>query len=93
MIKIAKTDNENTTEASYKVSYHIALDGEMHTIAEILIKPCTKDMATWMKSQLKNLRLYHCQTILLIIVFKILLQTSRMNSFFDYHYMMHIHYN
>ena len=31
-----------------KVSYRIALSGEAHTIAETLIKPCAKDMATCM---------------------------------------------
>ena len=48
MTKIAKTNNEKATEASYKVSYRIALSGEAHTIAETLIKPCAKDMATCM---------------------------------------------
>ena len=48
MIKSAKTDNENATEASSEVSYRIALAGEAHTIAETLIKPCAKDMVACM---------------------------------------------
>ena len=48
MIKSVKTDNENATEASYEVSYRIALAREMHTIAETLIKPCAKDMVACM---------------------------------------------
>uniref|UniRef100_A0A452HAN9 Zinc finger BED-type containing 5 n=1 Tax=Gopherus agassizii TaxID=38772 RepID=A0A452HAN9_9SAUR len=42
MIKIAETDNKSATEASYRVSYHIALAGEAHTIGETLIKPYAK---------------------------------------------------
>lgn len=42
--KIVNTDNESATEASYNVSYHIALSGEAHTIGELLIKPCAKDV-------------------------------------------------
>lgn len=42
--KIINTDNESATEASYNVSYHIALSGEAHTIGELLIKPCAKDV-------------------------------------------------
>lgn len=37
MMKIAKTENEMTTEASYHVSYCIACNGEAHTIGETLI--------------------------------------------------------
>jgi hypothetical protein len=44
MLKIVKTDNENATEASYKVSYRISLAGEEHIIGESLIKPCAKDI-------------------------------------------------
>ncbi|XP_029768663.1 zinc finger BED domain-containing protein 5-like [Terrapene carolina triunguis] len=51
MIKIAKTDNKSATEASYRVSYRIALAGEAHTIGEMLIKPCTKDIVTCMLSE------------------------------------------
>ncbi|GFT73459.1 zinc finger BED domain-containing protein 5 [Nephila pilipes] len=35
-------------EASYRVSYRIAQQGEAHTIAESLIKPCVKDVVTSM---------------------------------------------
>lgn len=64
MIKIAKTDNENATEASYTVSYRIALAGEAHTIiiAETLIKPCAKDMAICMLDE-KSADIY--ETVLL----------------------------
>jgi hypothetical protein len=48
MLKIVKTDNENRTEASYKVSYRISLAGETHTFGESLIKPCTKDIVMCM---------------------------------------------
>ena len=37
MVKSSKTDNENATEASYRVSYGIALAGEVHTVAETII--------------------------------------------------------
>jgi hypothetical protein len=43
MLKIVKRDNENATEASYKVNYRISLAGEAHTIGESLIKPREKD--------------------------------------------------
>ena len=33
---------------SYKISYRIAKQGEAHTIAENLIKPCAKDMVEYM---------------------------------------------
>jgi hypothetical protein len=39
-VKSSKTDYESATEASYRVSYCIALAGEAHTIAETLIKLC-----------------------------------------------------
>uniref|UniRef100_A0A8C3HM34 Zinc finger BED domain-containing protein 5 n=1 Tax=Chrysemys picta bellii TaxID=8478 RepID=A0A8C3HM34_CHRPI len=51
MIKIAKTDNKSATEASYQVSYRIALAGEAHTIGETLIKPCAKDIVMCMLSE------------------------------------------
>lgn len=44
------TDNENTLEASYKISYRIANQGEAHTIGERLIKPCALDIAQCMLS-------------------------------------------
>jgi hypothetical protein len=43
MLKTVKTDDENATEASYKMSYRISLAGEAHIIGESLIKPCAKD--------------------------------------------------
>uniref|UniRef100_K7GDR9 DUF4371 domain-containing protein n=1 Tax=Pelodiscus sinensis TaxID=13735 RepID=K7GDR9_PELSI len=49
--KIAKSDNENATEASYKVSYRILLAEEAHTIGESLIKPCAKDIVMCMLDQ------------------------------------------
>ena len=33
-----RTDNENLTEASYKASYHISLQGEAHIIEKSLVK-------------------------------------------------------
>jgi hypothetical protein len=36
MVKSSKTDNEKATEASYRVSYSIALAGDVHTVAETL---------------------------------------------------------
>jgi hypothetical protein len=45
-VKSSKTDNENATEASYRVSYHIALAGKVHTVAETIIKTCAMGMAT-----------------------------------------------
>jgi hypothetical protein len=38
-------DNENAQEASYRVIYRVAKALEAHTIAEILIGPCIKDVA------------------------------------------------
>ncbi|KAH1168645.1 hypothetical protein KIL84_013235, partial [Mauremys mutica] len=40
----ASTDNENTFEMSYQVSYRVAKASEAHTIAECLIGPCIKDV-------------------------------------------------
>lgn len=44
-------DNENATEASYRISYHIAKRGKNHTIAEDLIAPCIKDAVQCMFGQ------------------------------------------
>lgn len=41
----AKTNNENVTVASYRVSYCITLAEEDNTIAETLTKPCVVEMA------------------------------------------------
>ena len=46
MVKNFKTDNQKITEASYKVSYRIALAGEAHVIGESLIKPCVQDIVS-----------------------------------------------
>jgi hypothetical protein len=35
-----------TPEDSYRASFHIALRGEAHTVAETLIKPCAVEMET-----------------------------------------------
>ncbi|GBN03815.1 Zinc finger BED domain-containing protein 5 [Araneus ventricosus] len=35
--------NEAAIEASYRISYHIAKSGKIHTIAENLVFPCIKD--------------------------------------------------
>lgn len=45
IVSTFKTSNEKATEASYIVSYRIALAGAAHTIAETLIKPCAVDIA------------------------------------------------
>jgi hypothetical protein len=37
IVKSSKTDNENVTESSYRVSCHTVLVGEVHTIAETII--------------------------------------------------------
>jgi hypothetical protein len=62
MTKAATTDDENATEASYRVSYRIELTRETHTIAETLIKPCAVEMAECMldeqaKKKLETTRL------------------------------------
>ncbi|XP_036219150.2 zinc finger BED domain-containing protein 5 [Bactrocera oleae] len=44
MMHVTQTFNEKATEASYLVSYRIAQAGEVHTIAENLIKPCVLDI-------------------------------------------------
>lgn len=41
--KIVNTETESVTEASYSVSYNLALSREAHTVEELLIKPCAKD--------------------------------------------------
>ncbi|GBM84908.1 Zinc finger BED domain-containing protein 5 [Araneus ventricosus] len=46
MEKKFKTDNQKITEASYKVSYRIALASEAHVIGESLIKPCVQDIVS-----------------------------------------------
>jgi hypothetical protein len=40
MVKSSENDNENATEASYRVSYRIVLAGEANTVGETLIKTC-----------------------------------------------------
>ena len=41
-------DHKNALIASYEVSFRIAQQGEAHTIAENLIKPCAKDLVKCM---------------------------------------------
>jgi hypothetical protein len=53
-LKSSKTGNENATEASYRVSYRIALAGEAHTFAETLIKLCAVEMASVLGEQSKK---------------------------------------
>lgn len=48
MMHITQTINEKATEASYLVSYRIAQAGEVHTMAENLIKPCVLDITKCM---------------------------------------------
>jgi len=45
MVRSSETDDKNNTEASYRVSYHIALAGKAHTLAETLIKLRVVEMA------------------------------------------------
>jgi len=47
----SQTVHENATEASYIVSYKIAMAGEAHTIAEKLIKPCAIEMVRCMHDE------------------------------------------
>lgn len=44
--RYVRDDNKNLLKASYLVSLRIAKQGEAYTIAEKLIKPCTKDLTT-----------------------------------------------
>jgi hypothetical protein len=45
-VKSSKTDNENATEVSYRVSCLTALAAEARTVAETLVKLCALEMAT-----------------------------------------------
>ena len=38
LVMKCRTDNEHLTEASYKASYHISLQGEAHIIEKSLVK-------------------------------------------------------
>jgi hypothetical protein len=40
-----KSENENVLTISLKVSYHIALENEVYTMGEKLVKPCAIDLA------------------------------------------------
>jgi hypothetical protein len=44
----SKPVNEKGLTASYLVSYRVAQAGEVHTIAENLVKPCVKDIVEFM---------------------------------------------
>jgi hypothetical protein len=44
MVKRSKTDNEKSTEPSYRVGYRTALAGEANAIAEIPIKICAVEV-------------------------------------------------
>ncbi|XP_063931849.1 zinc finger BED domain-containing protein 5-like [Zophobas morio] len=44
--KYIYSDNMASLEASFRISYRIAKEGEAYTIAEKLIKPCVKDIIT-----------------------------------------------
>ncbi|GBP67529.1 Zinc finger BED domain-containing protein 5 [Eumeta japonica] len=48
MMHVTETINEKATEVSYLVSYRMAQAGEVHTIAENLIKPCVLDITKCM---------------------------------------------
>jgi hypothetical protein len=63
MTKVATTDNENATKASYRASYHITLTGEANAITETLIKMYAVHMAQCMldeqpKKEDKTMRSY-----------------------------------
>lgn len=44
IITIVKTENENETDVSYRVSYRLTLIGESHLIGETLIMPSAEDI-------------------------------------------------
>ena len=46
LVNKCRTDNENLTVTSYKVSYHIFVQGEAHIIEESLAKPTLKDVVS-----------------------------------------------
>jgi hypothetical protein len=58
MVKSSKTDNENATEVSYRVSYHSALAGEVHSFAETIINhvQCQCNLWAWWAVENKNLK-------------------------------------
>jgi hypothetical protein len=60
-LKSSKTDNEDATEASYRVSCRIALAGEAHTIAETLTKPCAIEMSACVLGEQLKKRLERVQ--------------------------------
>jgi 3-deoxy-D-manno-octulosonic acid (KDO) 8-phosphate synthase len=47
-VSTTSNDNENTLEASHRVSYQVAKALEAHTIAENMIGPCIKDVVRCM---------------------------------------------
>ena len=84
MIKVAKTTNEKATEASYKVSYRIAIAGKPHTIGETLIMPCVKDIVMCILDNEKageKIDMVPYQIIQLPDVFKILWMIFKMSLF------------
>jgi hypothetical protein len=80
-VKRSKTYNENSTEASYRVSYRIALAQKAHTFAETLIKPCAVEIATCVlvNSRKRNLKEFSYLIILLHVAFKICQQMQKNN--------------
>jgi hypothetical protein len=46
LASVIKGENGNVCKASYKVSYHIAICGETHMIAENIIIPCVEDIVS-----------------------------------------------
>jgi hypothetical protein len=54
MTKTTETNNENTTEASCRVTYCNALTGEAHTIKKTLIKPCAVKLQCTLNEKAKK---------------------------------------
>ena len=55
--RFVSEDHKNALISSYKISFWIAQQGEAHTIAENLIKPCAKDLVESMigKNYVRNI--------------------------------------
>lgn len=54
MTKATETNSENTTEASCRVTYRIALTGEAHTIKKTLIKSCAVKLQCMLNEKAKK---------------------------------------
>ena len=81
MLKSLKTDNENATEASYRASYHTALEGEVYTVAETIINHvrCQRQLVCLVSSHKKRLETVQLSIMITICLWGLHIPVMKMS--------------